>query len=103
MVSGSARLSESAPLDYTTPSFPSLYWPINVEPGQALYLYYNGDIWRFTLFWTFIIYGTFHFAASLYAVAVQWKNWKLLWFVPIVYLVVGGVEALLAGSVVGLM
>jgi hypothetical protein len=93
--------SESPPLGYTTPSFPSLYWPINVKPGQALYLYYNSDIWRFTLFWTFIIYGTF-ISASLYAVAVQWKNWKLVWFVPIVYLLVGGVEAL-AGSVVGLM
>jgi cytochrome c-type biogenesis protein CcmH/NrfF len=50
-----------------------------------------------------IIYGACYLAASLYAVTVQWKNWRLLWFVPFVYLLVGGVEALLAGSVVGLM
>jgi len=78
-----------------------LYSPVQGDPG--FYLYYSNDIWRFTLFWTLIIFQAFHLAASGYAVVVQWKNWKFMWLVPIVYLIVGGVEALLAGSVVGLI
>ena len=97
------RSYREVPLDYTTPSFPSLYWPINAKAGSAYYLYNNGDIWRFTLFWTLITYGAVHLAASLYAVAVQGNNWKVIWVVPVVYLLVGGIEALFAGSVVGLM
>jgi hypothetical protein len=31
------------------------------------------------------------------------SNWKFLWLVPIVYAIVAGVEALFAGSIVGLM
>ena len=31
------------------------------------------------------------------------KKYKMLWIVPVVYAVVAGVEAVLAGSVVGLM
>ncbi len=31
------------------------------------------------------------------------KNFKVLWVVPVVYGIVAGVEAVLAGSVVGLM
>ncbi|KAI4135133.1 MAG: hypothetical protein LQ347_000921 [Umbilicaria vellea] len=68
-----------------------------------VYIYALRDIWRFTLFWTVIIFEASHLAASAYAVAVQWKNWKIMWVVPIVYMVVGGVEAVMAGSVVGLM
>ena len=35
--------------------------------------------------------------------AVQWRNLKYMWLVSIVYLIVGGIEAVLAGSIVGLM
>jgi hypothetical protein len=31
------------------------------------------------------------------------SNWKYLWLVPIGYVVVAGVEALVAGSIVGVM
>lgn len=99
----SSRVSNPAPLDYVTPRFPSLYWPFDAPAGAATYLYYSHDIWRFTLFWTILIFEASHLAASAYAVAVQWKNWKIMWVVPIVYMVVGGVEAVMAGSVVGLM
>lgn len=55
------------------------------------------------LIWTLIIYEAFHLAASLYALAIQWRNWKHIWWVPVIYLVVGGIEAVLAGSIIGLM
>jgi hypothetical protein len=34
-----------------------------------------------------------------------WKksSWKYLWAVPIIYLVMAGLEAVLAGSIVGLV
>ena len=115
--------------DYRTPPFPSLYWlvgPSNVvEPA---YLYHEKDIWRFTLFWTIIIFEVTHLLAATYAVIIiwwggrndllkrekakagkgiggigRWKKLKILWMVPVVYGVIAGVEALLAGSVVGLM
>ncbi|SLM39384.1 hypothetical protein LPUS_09911 [Lasallia pustulata] len=101
-MSADSRVSNPAPIDYVTPRFPSLYWPFDAD-GAATYLYYSKDIWRFTLFWTIIIFEASHLAASAYAVALQWKNWKIMWMVPVVYMVVGGVEAIMAGSVVGLM
>ncbi len=80
-----------------------MYWPINAKPGEAVYLYYYGDIWRFTLFWTLIVYGAVYLSASAYALAMQTQNWKSAWVIPLVFGVVGGLEAMLAGSVIGLM
>jgi len=92
------------PPNYTTPPFPSLRW---VPGEQDTNLYSLADIWRFTLLWTLIIYGLFHLGAAAYALLMQAgrkrSNWKFLWLVPLVYMVISGLEALLAGSVVGLM
>lgn len=96
-------MSSQAPLDYTVPSFPSLYVPIIGEPQSQNYLYHLTDIWRFTLFWTLILYLGTHAAVASFAVAVQWRNYKRMWVVPVVYVLVSGFEALLAGSLVGLM
>ena len=93
------RTINPVPPGYTSPPFPSLYSPFQT----GIYLYHDTDVWRFTLFWTLIIFEVFHLAASGYAVAVQWRNWKLMWVVPVVYLFIGGIEAVLAGSIVGLM
>ena len=98
-----SRLASLAPVDYTVPEFPSLYWPFRTPHETAKYLYYAHDIWRFTFFWTLLIYEASHLAASGYAVGLHWKKWKLMWTVPLVYLFVGGVEAIAAGTVVGLM
>ncbi|KAF2456519.1 hypothetical protein BDY21DRAFT_287634 [Lineolata rhizophorae] len=96
------RLSSPAPLDYEPPSFPSLYWPFPVLGTQAYYLYHPYDVWRFTLLWTLLFYGGVHLAASGFAVGVQWRrNWKAVWLVPVLYAGVAGIEALIAGSVVG--
>lgn len=98
---------------------------------QPKFLYHLHDIWRFTLFWTIIIFEAVHLLAGTYAVVIVWwggrnglkedgkekaerkgvkrggeeslKKIKVLWVVPVVYGVVAGVEAVLAGSVVGLM
>jgi hypothetical protein len=118
------------PHDYVTPSWPSLYWPIRAAPGEPKYLYYTSDIWRFTLYWTLLSFGAVHISAAGWAVLMQLRSafarshsrarnaaagcagvqgssvkqtlgW--VWLVPLVYCVVGGIEAVLAGSVVGLV
>lgn len=96
----SLRSQSYIPANYHTPKFPSVYQPLGTN---AQYLYYLNDICRFTIFWTLAIYGAFHVVASGYAFCLQVKNWKVMWIVPIVYCAVAAIEAVLAGSVVGLM
>lgn len=129
----SSNTTNPAPPGYFTPPFPSLYWLIGPDQVvQPTYLYHAYDIWRFTLFWTIIIYEAAHLAVGFYAVAMVWwggrhglkpakvnrkkeatrekgdggpkvKKLRVLWMVPILYGLVAGIEAVLAGSVVGLM
>lgn len=123
------------PRSYVTPDFPSLYWPVHAQAGEAQYLYYLSDIYRYTLYWTLTTIVSAHFIVASWAVLMQFyaasqrrkylaspagkrlcpKNRKLLgenpigetlgwvWMLPIVYIVLGGLEALLAGSLVGLV
>lgn len=105
----SIRISNPAPLDYVTPEFPSLYWPFEVKPGAANYLYFTYDIWRFTLFWTLIIYAGLHAATLTFALLVRIKfgntkstfQWKIAFLVSAGYALVAGLEALLAGTGIG--
>lgn len=96
------------PPNYETPPFPSL----NVKTLQdktdnkQYTLYYIGDAWRFTVIWTLIAYVFFHLGAVLVALfnhGPKKSTWKFIWAVPIIYLITAGLEALLAGSIVGLM
>jgi len=92
------------PADYVTPPFPSLYWPFPLQNGysvNAYYLYHTTDIWRFTVIWTLLFFGAVHVAASGYAVAMLRRSWKLVWVVPVLYVVLAGIEAFLSGSMVG--
>ncbi|POR35638.1 Uncharacterized protein TPAR_04150 [Tolypocladium paradoxum] len=96
------------PPNYHTPRFPSLHLRILSDPTpQRMYtLFYIKDVWRFTLIWTLITFAVFHLGAVLVALFTHgWKksSWKYLWAVPVVYLVTAGLEALLAGSIVGLI
>lgn len=96
------------PPGYRVPPFPSLGRPVlaDATPQRLHTLYHVADAWRFTLLWTLITYAVFHVAAVLLAVLTHgWKrsSWSYLWAVPGVYLVAAGLEALLAGSVVGLV
>ena len=58
-------------------------------------------MWRFTLYWTLICVVGVHLAAAGYACAMQFRNWKIIWVAPVVYVIIGGIEALIAGNVVG--
>ena len=89
------------PLSYEPPPFPSLYWPFPVDGTQTSYLYDAHSMWRFTLYWTLICVVCVHIVAAAYACVMQYRNWKIIWVVPVIYLLVGGVEALIAGNVVG--
>ncbi|KAI0128915.1 hypothetical protein BJ170DRAFT_352367 [Xylariales sp. AK1849] len=86
------------------PKFPSLSWPIE-DCDHAIY--YLWDSWRFTLLWTLILYAIFHMGAVAIALGVQIgkqrSTWKYLWAVPALYALVAGVEALFAGSIVGVL
>ena len=124
-----SRKTTPVPPKYSTPPFPSLYWLVGPsDVVKPAYLYHNSDIWRFTLFWTIIIYEAVHLTVGFYALGMVWwssrdglkparkkhngeeggigtkvKKLRILWTVPIIYALVAGVEAVLAGSVVGLM
>jgi hypothetical protein len=96
------------PTNYTTPPFPSL----NVKTLQdrtadhAYTLYYISDVWKFTVLWTFITYMAFHVGAVVVAVCSHGFNkssWRFLWAMPAIYLLIASIEAILAGSIVGLM
>ncbi|KAJ5088049.1 hypothetical protein N7456_011665 [Penicillium angulare] len=91
------------PINYHTPAFPSLYDPLPIHRKEAHYLYYTHDIWRFTLYWTLIFYGATHLTVAGCAVLTHSRNWSVIWLVPLLYSLVAGVEALMAGSIVGLV
>jgi Putative transmembrane protein 170 len=59
------------------------------------------------LLWTLIIFGAFHIAAAALAICMQLGKgksaWKYVWIIPIIYAAIAGIEAILAGSFVGLM
>lgn len=90
-----------APLSYETPPFPSLYWPFPIGGTQTYYLYNAHDIFRFTLLWTIIAITGTHLVAACYAVMMQWRTSKVIWFVPIIYCLIGGIESVIAGSITG--
>jgi hypothetical protein len=100
-------LQDPAPLDYSIPPFPSLYWPLKAKPGVANYLYYASDVWRFTLIWTLILFASFHAVVAIYAILMQVGKgkaaWQYVWIIPLAYAFVAGIEAVLAGSIIGLM
>ena len=59
------RVDSAVPLGYTTPPFPSLYWPLPAGATQSFYLYRPDDIFRFTVYWTLLLVGGIHFIAAL--------------------------------------
>ncbi|TWU75789.1 hypothetical protein ED733_003754 [Metarhizium rileyi] len=98
----------NAPPNYRTPPFPSL----NVNtlqdrtPNRTYTLYHIPDVWKFTVLWTLITYMFFHVGAVLVAFFSHGLNkgsWRFLWAVPIIYLLIAGIEAVIAGSIVGLV
>jgi len=103
----------SPPLGYRTPPWPSLYWPFDPAPNTPQYLYYGvgkhhpsahpltKDIWRFTLYWTFVIFGGVFFVAGMWAWSVYPFKTKWAILIPFVYVVSGIFIALISGTIVG--
>ncbi|KAK9479854.1 hypothetical protein V1514DRAFT_304182 [Lipomyces japonicus] len=87
------------PLGYVTPDFPSLKWPTGRRLDSQYYLYYRYDIWKFTLFWTLILYAVAHGVAALWAVLMNRRVKSAVVFS--IYLGVGLIEALISGSIIG--
>jgi hypothetical protein len=56
---------------------------------------------RFTIYWTLLLVGGIHLIVALWACMVQWRSWKLMWVAPVLFLLVGGAEALISGVIVG--
>lgn len=96
------------PQGYRTPSFPSL----NVKTlfdrtdDRQYTLYYLSDVWWYTMLWTLLIYEFFHSGAVLIAMFTHgWtkSSWKYIWIVPVSYLLIAAIQAVISGSIVGLM
>ena len=62
------------PISYKTPGFPSLYWPVHANAGEARYLYFLTDIYRYTLYWTLITIVAAHTCVAAWAVLMQFTS-----------------------------
>lgn len=94
------------PPGYQTPRFPSLnVQTIYDRSERRVYtLFYVRDVWRFTVLWTIIVYVLFHLAAVIIALSTHGRRistWKYLWVLPIIYIVIAGLQAVVTGSIVG--
>lgn len=90
------------PVGYTTPKFPSLYWPVNNELYTVSYLYYTSDIWQFTTFWTLIFFIGFYGAAGSWAAFVHRRVTNGV-YILVFYVIIGGVQGIASGTIVGLI
>lgn len=94
----------TVPIGYVVPDFPSLHWPVgSTKPHYEISnLYYTYDIWRFTVIWTLIFFMGFHIIAALWAGLAK-RNVRAALVIFAVYVVIGGIEAVVSGSIVGLI
>jgi hypothetical protein len=100
---------------YVSPPFPSLNFHHlrDRTPTSQWTLVRLRDIWAFTLLWTLIFFEAFHLGAAALAVLTVARGGggekkrrsvlRYVWAVPVLYVLVAGIEALFVGSVVGLM
>lgn len=92
----------NTPLGYVTPKFPSLYWPINNDKFNVSYLYYTKDIWKFTLYWSLILFCAVYGASGLIAGYSHRTPTGRLWIIAL-YLLIGGIQGFLSGTAGGFM
>ncbi|KAG7825733.1 hypothetical protein KL909_000965 [Ogataea angusta] len=93
------------PVGYIAPRFPALGWPLT-----KFTLYYTKDVVKFTMFWCIILMTAFYLAAALIASFTYYKNNKnskkkgtALVAIVGVYVLVGVIQAVLSGSLIGLL
>lgn len=112
--------SLDVPIGYSTPVFPSLFWPLGPlrHRFNQLYLYYSFDIWKFTVYWAMIFFASSYLVAGLTACAnmnlkrrrefavIPQMNRAIsarLIFIVVAYLAVGTTRGFLSGAIVGLL
>lgn len=109
--------SLNVPIGYSTPEFPSLFWPLG--PSQQAYqnsfLYYSWDIWKFTVFWSLILFGALYIIVGTIAAISNILN-KFRHKLPIgpielftclfilgFYIIVGLFKGFCSGAIIGLI
>jgi len=86
------------PSDYLEPSWPGLYPPF----ATPNYLYTPYSIWRFTVFWTILLFGlVFLFASLLSLPSFFRRHHRLSLLLPLVFVGVGVLGAFVSGTIVG--
>lgn len=104
--------SLNVPIGYTTPPFPSLFWPLGkTEPLYAQsVLYYSFDVWQFTVIWFIIIFvGVYSVAGSIavltYVTKKDFNLRHIFNIVPIAgtFFGTGLLSGFVCGSIVGLI
>jgi hypothetical protein len=93
----STRPSTLAPTPLNTSTTESVK-PIFSPPTPSL----TEDIWRFTLYWTFVIFGGVFLAAGLWAWSVYTFKTRWAILIPVLYVMSGIFIALISGTIVGM-
>ncbi|WPK24346.1 hypothetical protein PUMCH_001616 [Australozyma saopauloensis] len=111
--------SQNLPMGYEAPPFPSLFWPAGAFTSrfQSAYLYYSSDMWTFTVWWSMIFFGSAYFMAGVWSGLTMFVQsyrqvrvgarkrtlgWRPFFIVP-TYFVIGSIQGLLSGALVGLI
>ncbi|KAI9225789.1 MAG: hypothetical protein DHS80DRAFT_19768 [Piptocephalis tieghemiana] len=96
-----AHVSFTAPVEYTVPSFPSLYWPPTGQNHRNdLYDVYH--IWLFTMCWTVILFFGVYGSAGLWAVWVFRHKSRAAILSPVILSSLACLGAFISGSIIGL-
>lgn len=111
--------SQNTPIGYTTPPFPSIYWPLGSSQllFDSLFLYYATDIWRFTVLWSVIFFtGVYTLVGISACFNVAFKGYRFgkvtsakrsymlrSIMIALLYVLSGAAQGFLAGAIVGLM
>ncbi|EGW31651.1 uncharacterized protein SPAPADRAFT_141055 [Spathaspora passalidarum NRRL Y-27907] len=109
--------SLNIPIGYSTPSFPSLFWPLGPTRSayQVALLYYTIDIWKFTVWWTLILFGGLYTIVGIIAAASSLLNKSrhnlniggveimMSFSIVFFYLIIGLTRGFCSGAVVGIV
>lgn len=110
---------QSIPIGYTTPAFPSLFWPLGAtKPSyEQLFLYFSFDVWRFTVFWSMIFFASLYGVVGVVAGAnMLQKRYRVHHIISMestfswtpflvsgLYMVMGVAQGFFSGAIVGLI
>lgn len=107
----------NVPIGYQTPRFPSLYWPLGATSSsfQRLYLYYSGDIWRYTVYWALILFAGLYLVVGILAMMNgllhRYRHGMKIFRYTVVgkivlifaYVAIGMAQGFLCGAIIGLI